>query len=165
MQHSSAALSDLHFEGEPHLLAGAAGDRDSRSTWWNDSDRAIAELFGGETGDQIDKFKQTSWRYVEGVPVLEASQRWFIGSVIERIDFGDHVGHLLEPIKVQHGQPAGQLTHQQARDIQPGQTAPEKAQPEWSYGVCMRCRTGKAVTSSHIVGCAIDVSCQRGSRS
>ncbi len=45
---------------------------------------------------------------------------WFTASVLEQIDFGDHVGHLLEPINVEGGAPSGQLTYQQARDIQPG---------------------------------------------
>jgi flavin reductase (DIM6/NTAB) family NADH-FMN oxidoreductase RutF len=81
---------------------------------------AIAELFGGETGDEIDKFKQVHWRYVDGAPVLDDCNRWFTGRVLEHIDLGDHMGHLLEPISVETGQACAQLTYQRARGIQPG---------------------------------------------
>ncbi|MFF5809727.1 flavin reductase [Streptomyces sp. NPDC012746] len=36
------------------------------------NDRALAELFGGETGDQVDKFARIGWRPGEsGSPILE----------------------------------------------------------------------------------------------
>ena len=31
----------------------------------------LAELFGGETGDEVDKFARTAWRDVHGVPILD----------------------------------------------------------------------------------------------
>lgn len=80
----------------------------------------IAELFGGETGDEIDKFARVQWRQLHGVPVLDACDRWFAGKVLERIDLGDHVGFLLEPIDFESDEATGQLTFQQARDIQAG---------------------------------------------
>ncbi len=86
----------------------------------DDDSKAIAELFGGETGDEVDKFAQVRWHYVDGVPILDACPRWFTGSVLEQIDLGDHVGHLLEPLRVESGPTAEQLTYQQARDIKPG---------------------------------------------
>jgi flavin reductase (DIM6/NTAB) family NADH-FMN oxidoreductase RutF len=82
--------------------------------------KALAKLFGGETGDEVDKFSRVNWHSVQGVPVIESCARWFIGSVVERIDLGDHVGHVLEPIQVHNDTAAHQLTHQQARDIEPG---------------------------------------------
>lgn len=84
---------------------------------WN---KAIADLFGGETGDEVDKFARVSWHRIDGVPVIDDCVRWFTGRVIERLDLGDHVGHLLEPIRVEAGPISGQLTYQQARDIEPG---------------------------------------------
>lgn len=83
-------------------------------------DRRIADLFGGETGDEVDKFSQVRWHYVSGVPVLEACERWFAGAVLDRIDFGDHLGFLLEPIDIGHDAASEQLSFQKARDIEPG---------------------------------------------
>jgi flavin reductase (DIM6/NTAB) family NADH-FMN oxidoreductase RutF len=82
--------------------------------------RHIAELFGGETGDVVDKFSRVKWHRVHGVPVLDDCERWFTASVLERIDLGDHVGFLLEPLDADTGVESPQLTMQQARDIEPG---------------------------------------------
>lgn len=80
----------------------------------------IAELFGGETGDEVDKFARVSWRTMHGVPILDACERWFAGSILEQIDVGDHVGFLLEPIDTEQTAASEQLTFQEARDIEPG---------------------------------------------
>ena len=85
-----------------------------------EKDKNIAELFGGETGDEVDKFARVSWHLAHGVPILDTCQRWFAGSVLEQIDLGDHVGFLLEPIDTEQDGTSGQLTFQQARDIDPG---------------------------------------------
>lgn len=59
--------------------------------------RALAELFGGQTGDETDKFAQCSWRPGPGgAPILDGVAGWFSGRIIERLPMGDHVGHLLE---------------------------------------------------------------------
>ena len=83
-------------------------------------DRSLAELFGGETGDEVDKFARVSWHFAHGVPILDACRRWFVGSVLERVDLGDHVGFLLEPLDTEQHAAGEQLTFQQARDIEPG---------------------------------------------
>ena len=80
----------------------------------------IAELFGGETGDEVDKFARVLWHFADGVPILDACERWFAGSILEQIDFGDHVGFLLEPIDSMKSATSEQLTFQKARDIEPG---------------------------------------------
>jgi flavin reductase (DIM6/NTAB) family NADH-FMN oxidoreductase RutF len=80
----------------------------------------LAELFGGETGDEVDKFARVRWHIADGVPVLEACERWFAGSILEQIDFGDHVGFLLEPIDASQQASSEQLTFQNAKDIEPG---------------------------------------------
>ena len=85
-----------------------------------EKDRPIAELFGGETGDVVDKFGHVRWHYAHGVPILDDCERWFAGSVLEQIDFGDHVGFLLEPLETEQSGTSEQLTFQQARDIKPG---------------------------------------------
>ena len=68
-----------------------------------DSDEVdIATLFGGETGDDVDKFAQCSWRPGPGgVPLLDECPRVLVGRVLRRDDWGDHVGFLLEPIEVE----------------------------------------------------------------
>lgn len=60
--------------------------------------REIAELFGEQTGDGIDKFSRCDWEPgPDGVPVLSAAAAWFSGPIIDRHDVGDHVGFLIEP--------------------------------------------------------------------
>lgn len=85
-----------------------------------EKDKHIAELFGGETGDAMDKFARVRWHYAHGVPILDACERWFVGSLLEQIDLGDHVGFLLEPLDTEQSGTSEQLTFQQARDIKPG---------------------------------------------
>ncbi len=85
-----------------------------------EKDKWIAELFGGETGDEIDKFARVGWHFVDGVPIFDACERWFVGKVLEQIDFGDHVGFLLTPIDTGQEARGEQLTFQKARDIEPG---------------------------------------------
>lgn len=83
----------------------------------------LAGLFGGETGDEVDKFARVRWHGVRGVPVLDECPHWFIGSILARIDLGDHMGLLLQPLDVRSGEEAGQLMVHQARDIDAGHEA------------------------------------------
>lgn len=84
-------------------------------------ERELAELFGGETGDDTDKFARCRWRAgPEGVPILCALENWFAGRILERIPFGDHYGFLLEHIEGQAGRGEGSLTFHRARGIEPG---------------------------------------------
>lgn len=60
---------------------------------------AVAELFGGETGDDTDKFARCDWHEgPERLPILESALAWFVGKITQRFDMGDHIGHLLEPV-------------------------------------------------------------------
>ena len=88
-------------------------------------DLPLARLFGGETGDEIDKFARCRWREGPGgVPLLEDCVRWFVGEVIEQIPTDDHVGFLLAPIEASSGDGwPGQLGFQAARAIEPGHDA------------------------------------------
>ena len=87
-------------------------------------DAALAGLFGGETGDEVDKFARCRWREGPGrAPVLEDCVRWFVGRIIERIPTEDHVGFLLDPMHAASGPWAGQLGFQSARHISPGHEA------------------------------------------
>jgi flavin reductase (DIM6/NTAB) family NADH-FMN oxidoreductase RutF len=61
--------------------------------------RALAELFGGQTGHQINKFDRCSWRAgPQGMPMLDDAIAWFVGRTVNWIDTGDHVAYLLEPV-------------------------------------------------------------------
>ena len=82
----------------------------------------LAELFGGETGDDIDKFARCAWHPgPRGLPILDDCPNWFAGAVRERLDLGDHVGFLLEPFEVQFA-PGAEIAYFQAvKDaIEPG---------------------------------------------
>ena len=58
----------------------------------------LAHLFGGQTGDQVNKFDRCSWHTgPEGMPILDDAVAWFVGKTLKRLDLGDHIGYLLEP--------------------------------------------------------------------
>ena len=81
----------------------------------------LAELFGGETADEIDKLSRCQWEPgPEGAPVLSDLDSWFVGRVLGRIGFGDHVGFLLEPVEVKQSQQHDTLTFRRGRAIEPG---------------------------------------------
>lgn len=62
-------------------------------------DIELARLFGGRTGDDIDKFERCSWHSgPAGMPILDDAPAWFVGKTLSRIELGDHLGYLLEPI-------------------------------------------------------------------
>lgn len=85
----------------------------------------LARLFGGETGDEVDKFARCSWHSgPHGLPVLDDAAGWFGGVVLDRYDLGDHVGFLLEPAAGSAPDELGQLvTFSDVRDLDPGHQA------------------------------------------
>ena len=84
----------------------------------------LAELFGGETGDEVDKFARCSWRPgPDGVPLLDGCPNRFAGRILERIDFGDHMGIVLEPIFAEADEESAQLGFHRAKRIEPGHEA------------------------------------------
>jgi len=85
----------------------------------------LAELFGGETGDDIDKLARTTWEAGPGgVPLLGACPHRFAGRVVERHHSrGDHVGVLLEPIEVSGEGPSEPLRLRHSANIEPGHPA------------------------------------------
>ncbi|MEV7796042.1 flavin reductase family protein [Streptomyces sp. NPDC087512] len=72
---------------------------------------AAAEVFGGETGDEVDKFARVRWRHgYGGTVLLEDAEAWFVGRVVARVPGGDHVGHVLDPVEWGgHDKPGGPL--------------------------------------------------------
>jgi flavin reductase (DIM6/NTAB) family NADH-FMN oxidoreductase RutF len=84
---------------------------------------ALAELFGGETGDEVDKFARCDWHDgPEGVPILDACANWFVGRVLDRVEAGDHDLFLLEPVAASAA-PQADFTFHRAKRIEPGHEA------------------------------------------
>jgi flavin reductase (DIM6/NTAB) family NADH-FMN oxidoreductase RutF len=89
-----------------------------------EGERGLAELFGGETGDEVDKFARCSWEpAADGTPILAGPRTWFLGRVLERVDLGDHVGCVLEPEGGRTDGPIVQLTERDLAEIEPGHPA------------------------------------------
>ncbi len=84
-------------------------------------DQDLAHLFGAQTGDDVDKFKDIAWRSGPGgCPVLVRCD-WFAGSITERVDTGDHVAFVLAPDGGQcERSGTRQLGMQEIGDIQAG---------------------------------------------
>ena len=82
----------------------------------------VARLFGGETGDDVDKFERCAWRPgPRGLPILEGCPDWFAGEIHARHELGDHVGFWLAPFETRYESGADNLYFQQVRtDIEPG---------------------------------------------
>ncbi|MFI6867765.1 flavin reductase family protein [Nocardia sp. NPDC050406] len=83
---------------------------------------ALGQLFGAETGDEMDKFEWCRWRVgPHGVPVIDDATAWFVGKALARYDFGDHEGILLDP---EYGSgPASPMTalrYSDLADLEPG---------------------------------------------
>jgi flavin reductase (DIM6/NTAB) family NADH-FMN oxidoreductase RutF len=83
----------------------------------DEADLALARLFGEETGEEVDKFARCEWHDgPEGQPVLAGVPGWFVGRILDRLEVGDHVGLLLEPVAVD-GTLEGTLTFARAKDL------------------------------------------------
>jgi flavin reductase (DIM6/NTAB) family NADH-FMN oxidoreductase RutF len=85
----------------------------------------LARLFGGQTGDQINKFEHCSWHSgPAGMPILDDAIAWFVGKTLSRIDLGDHVGYLLEPVTAHAPDRAEALvSFSDVADLKPGHEA------------------------------------------
>ncbi len=84
----------------------------------------LAELFGSQTGDQVDKFSQCRWTPGrQGVPLLDDCPNRLIGSVIEVVNAGDHLGFVLDVVEASANDPGPPLMFRQVRDLEPGHPA------------------------------------------
>ena len=68
-------------------------------------DRDLAELFGEETGDEIDKFAACAWTEgPDGVPLLDRLPNRIVGCVRDIIDDGsDHQLFVIDVDEIEHG--------------------------------------------------------------
>jgi flavin reductase (DIM6/NTAB) family NADH-FMN oxidoreductase RutF len=81
----------------------------------------LAELFGGETGDEVDKFSRCDWHEGPiGLPILDKCDNWFAAAILARHDLGDHVGFLLDPIDAHSSSDFDEFTFHRAKRIDPG---------------------------------------------
>jgi flavin reductase (DIM6/NTAB) family NADH-FMN oxidoreductase RutF len=91
--------------------------------------RDTAALFGGTTGDDVDKFARVAWTEgPDGVPVLDDCAGWFAARILDRYDLGDHTGLFLAPVagEAAPGAPEGAaalLRFAHVRDLEPGHEA------------------------------------------
>ena len=87
--------------------------------------RALASLFGSETGDRTNKFHRCGWETgPEGLPVLSDAIGWFAGRILDQFDVGDHVGFLLDPVAGHAPERFDTLvTFSDVRDLAPGHQA------------------------------------------
>lgn len=106
-----------------HTFSVASGSPHLAVHFLDRADHPLSLLFGELTGDEIDKFTRCRWREEHNVPVLVETRAWFVGRVLDRISFGDHVGHLLEPVDGGVTGPLTQLSFQQVKHMTPGHGA------------------------------------------
>jgi flavin reductase (DIM6/NTAB) family NADH-FMN oxidoreductase RutF len=84
----------------------------------------LAELFGGRTGDEVDKFAEIAWHDgPDGVPLLDDCRNRFVGRVVWRHDAGDHDAFLLEPVLAEAEPGFDEFTFHRAKRIEPGHEA------------------------------------------
>ena len=83
----------------------------------------LAELFGGETDDEVDKFERCEWSEGPGGTPLLATPRRLVGRVLARHDLGDHVGVLLDPVNAERLDDRSPLTLPMVSDVDPGHPA------------------------------------------
>jgi flavin reductase (DIM6/NTAB) family NADH-FMN oxidoreductase RutF len=84
----------------------------------------LADLFGAQTGDEIDKFSRCRWSAgPAGTPILDECGNWFAGRILERVEAGDHWAFLLEPFEAASDSGERPFTFHRARRIEPGHEA------------------------------------------
>ena len=90
-------------------------------------DHDLAARFGGVTGDDVDKLAQCAWAPgPDGVPLLDRCPTRFAGRIVARVDGGDHVGHILDPVDAAtEGEPSS-LRLAAVTDVEPGHDATER---------------------------------------
>jgi flavin reductase (DIM6/NTAB) family NADH-FMN oxidoreductase RutF len=83
--------------------------------------RHLAELFGTETGDEVDKFERCDWHEGPyGVPIVAGMPNWFVGRIVERLVAGDHDALILEPVGGERQAEEQEFTFHRAKRIEPG---------------------------------------------
>jgi flavin reductase (DIM6/NTAB) family NADH-FMN oxidoreductase RutF len=85
---------------------------------------ALARRFGGETGDEVDKFDGLAWSAGPGgAPVLAACPNWFAGRIRDRVPAGDHWALILDPVEASGADPIATVMSDRLRGLEPGHPA------------------------------------------
>lgn len=89
--------------------------------------RDLAELFGGETGDEVDKLARCDWSEGPGgVPLLDGCPDRFVGELVEWFEAdADHACVVVEPVDAAVGEEGRRLHLGDVTDIDPGHDATE----------------------------------------
>jgi flavin reductase (DIM6/NTAB) family NADH-FMN oxidoreductase RutF len=94
-------------------------------------DIELAELFGAETGDDIDKFERTPYTPAAGgVPVIDACAHWLVVQKVALLDEGgDHVCISTQPVAGHADGGYEPLRLSSVRHLQPGHAHEERNDP------------------------------------
>ncbi len=92
-----------------------------------DGDETLIELFGGTTGDEVDKFAHCDWTSgPNGVPLLtQCPNRVVLERTSLHDDGGDHVCFVGEPVRADAADDLTPLRLSTAGGIDPGHDADE----------------------------------------
>jgi flavin reductase (DIM6/NTAB) family NADH-FMN oxidoreductase RutF len=95
------------------------------------SDHDIAALFGGTTGDEVDKFAACAWTVgPHGVPLLTRCPNWAVLRRTVTVDTADdHVCFVGEPVAASSAPGLRPLRQSDVDDIEPGHPAEDRATP------------------------------------
>jgi len=86
--------------------------------------RDLAALFGGETGDEVDKFSQVPWGSgPRGTVVLEGVGNWFAAAIEGEWAVGDHHAFLVEPLAWSFDAGESPLMYREVAEMAPGHPA------------------------------------------
>lgn len=96
-----------------------------------EADRDLAELFGTNSGDDVDKFALCDWGSTpEGVPALTRCPNMFVGRRTGLFDDGgDHVCFVTEPVVVLAAGAFVPLWLSDVDDLTPGHDVQERPSP------------------------------------
>lgn len=84
----------------------------------------LAQLFGAQTGDEIDKFTRCRWHPGPlGLPIIDGCGRWFAGRIVERQTLGDHVAFVLDVVAASDDGGSDHLTFSEVKHLEPGHDA------------------------------------------
>lgn len=89
------------------------------------ADRDLAELFGGTSGDDFDKFAMSDVsRRISGTPLLSRCPNVIIGRRHDVVSLdGDHTCVSIEPLAIRCSEPFSPLCYRDIADIYPGHPA------------------------------------------
>ena len=96
------------------------------------ADHDLAELFGAQTGDDIDKWSRCAWTAgPDGVPLLDRCPNRVVLRRTSLWDGGtDHVCFVGEPVDAASGAALAPLRLSAALDIEPGHAVEERGAPD-----------------------------------